>query len=77
MMNRVKRGLVAAAALLLGALAARAQVENSPARPTAAAEVLRSVVNAAKPPPTIADLVLLLQSYKPDAERIARLRAEM
>jgi len=29
------------------------------------------------PPPTIADLVLLLQSYKPDSARIARIRAAM
>jgi CHAT domain-containing protein/tetratricopeptide (TPR) repeat protein len=36
------------------------------------------VATAAKaPPPTIADLILLLQSYKPDPERITRLRAEM
>ena len=31
----------------------------------------------APPPPTIADLILLLQSYKPDPERVARLKAEM
>ena len=78
MRKGVKRGLVAALALLLGAFAARAGGESSQARPAAAAEVFRSVVNTAKPPPpTIADLVLLLQSYKPDAERIARLTAEM
>jgi len=29
------------------------------------------------PPPTIADLVLLLQSYKPDTARVARLHAEV
>lgn len=31
----------------------------------------------AQPPPTVADLVLLLQSYAPNRERIVRLRAEM
>lgn len=31
----------------------------------------------AQPPPSVADLVLLLQSYAPDRERIVRLRAEM
>jgi hypothetical protein len=35
-------------------------------------------VEAAKPPPpTIADLVLLLKSYPPDLEKIRRLRAEL
>lgn len=38
----------------------------------------RAPVEATKPPPpTIADLVLLLKSYPPDLEKIRRLRAEL
>jgi hypothetical protein len=41
-------------------------------------EALRPVFDNSKPPPpTIADLVLLLQSYKPDPQRIAKLKAGM
>ena len=46
--------------------------------PAAATEPTKPVIDTTKPPPpTIADLVLLLQSYKPDRERVQRLRAEM
>lgn len=70
--------LVLTLLLLLQSLAAIAQVRNLKAEPAAPAESPQPVVDAVKPPPpTIADLVLLLQSYKPDPERIARLRAEM
>lgn len=42
------------------------------------AEAKGPLFDASKPPPpTIADLVLLLQSYKPDPEKAKRLRAEM
>ena len=38
----------------------------------------KAPVEAAKPPPpTIADLVLLLKNYPPDLEKIRRLRAEL
>ena len=60
------------------ASAVQAQALTPAAQAEAVAGAQRSVVSASKPPPpTIADLVLLLQSYKPDPERIARLRAEM
>jgi CHAT domain-containing protein len=59
------------AVFMLLATAAPAQVLNP------AAVVQASAVVDASPPPTIADLVLLLQSYKPDPERVARLRAAM
>lgn len=58
------------------ASAAGAQVGSPAATPVAASDPLRPTV-AASPPPTIADLVLLLQSYKPDPERVTRLRAAM
>lgn len=46
--------------------------------PATASEVSSSVAgHSAAPPRTIADLVLLLQSYKPDPARIARLRVDM
>lgn len=71
MVSAMMLGLVVAS--LSGASAAGA----ARAAPAATTEPPRSVVAAPRPPPTIADLVLLLQSYKPDPERIARLRAEM
>jgi len=74
MTNAVKLGLMIVS--MLGVSAAQAQTPT--ATPPAAPETLRAVANTAKPPPpTIADLVLLLQSYQPDPERIDRLRAEM
>lgn len=64
--------------LLLEVSAVNAQVRNLKAEPAAPADLSRPVVDAVKPPPpTIADLVLLLQSYTPDPARIDSLRAEM
>ncbi|MCX7149075.1 MAG: CHAT domain-containing protein [Rhodocyclales bacterium] len=64
--------------LMLGVSAAQAQAQTATAIPPVAPEALRAVVSAAKPPPpTIADLVLLLQSYKPDLEKVKRSRAEL
>lgn len=75
-MNVAKLCLVTV--LTLGVSAAQAQVQAATAIAPAAPEDLRAVVSAAKPPPpTIADLVLLLKSYKPDLERVKRLRAEL
>ena len=51
-------------------------VAQSEVRNLAVAAVAETEATPAHLPPTIADLVLLLQSYKPDAERVARLRAE-
>ena len=74
MMNAVKLLM----ALMLAASVAQARAQPAKAMPSAAPEVTRAVVTIVRPPPpTIADLVLLLQSYKPDPERIAKLRAEM
>ncbi len=69
--------LVLVMAFMLGASPAQVQAQASRAGPAATPEPPRTVVTTSRPPPTIADLVLLLQSYKPDPERIARLRAEM
>jgi CHAT domain-containing protein len=75
-MKAVKLGLLIA--LLAAASTAQPQAAGSVAAPVAAGEAPRLAAGASRPPPpTIADLILLLQSYKPDAERIARLRAEM
>ena len=64
--------------LLAGVALAQAQTQTPPAvGPANAGAALPSAAGSVSPPPTIADLVLLLQSYKPDPERIARLRAEM
>ena len=69
MMSAVK--LVMVVAQLALAQVVLAQGSTAPAAPPAAATAAKA------PPPTIADLILLLQSYKPDPERVARLRAEM
>lgn len=46
--------------------------------PAANTEALRPVIDTTKPPPpTIADLVLLLRSYQPDLERARKVRADM
>ena len=69
--------LCLALAITLAVSAAQAQNRNLEAE-AAAPQVSRPVVDTSRPPPpTIADLVLLLQSYKPDPERISRLRAAM
>jgi CHAT domain-containing protein len=76
MMNAQRLAWVAV--FLTVASAARADSRNLQAEPAAATDPAPAVTEPVKPPPpTIADLVLLLQSYKPDPERIARLRAEM
>jgi CHAT domain-containing protein/tetratricopeptide (TPR) repeat protein len=56
-----------------------ARVERAPAAaPAADAEPLRPVIDTTKPPPpTIADLVLLLRSYQPDLERTRKVRADL
>ena len=74
--------LVLALAFMSAVSAAHAQNRNlKAAAATATATALEpvpAVVDTSKPPPpTIADLVLLLQSYKPDPERIDRIRVEM
>lgn len=65
-------------------LQALAQVPNPGADPALAAapvsatEPARPVIDTTKPPPpTIADLVLLLRSYQPDLERTRKVRAQM
>lgn len=60
------------------AAAAHAQVGNPAVEAVMASPAPRAVVDTSKPPPpTIADLVTLLNSYKPDLERVKRLRAEL
>jgi CHAT domain-containing protein len=72
MVNAVR--LVMVVLLLAIGSVALAQSNAAPAAPLA----VGPAAGAAKtPPPTIADLILLLQSYKPDPERVTRLRAEM
>lgn len=69
--------LALALAFMLAIPAAQAQNRNLKAE-AAAPEAAPTVVDVSKPPPpTIADLVLLLQSYKPDPQRVERLRAAM
>ena len=55
------------------------RAEQSPAHvPAAGAEPLRPVIDMTRPPPpTIADLVLLLRSYQPDLERVRQSRTDM
>lgn len=77
-MHKLKR--LAAALLLAGPwLAPWAQEPTSGATPVDPAELANTPVFDASrpPPPTIADLVLLLRSYLPDAERVSKARAEM
>ena len=72
--------LVLALAFMSAVSAAQAQNRNlkAAAATATAPEPVPAVADTSKPPPpTIADLVLLLQSYKPDPERIDRLRAAM
>jgi CHAT domain-containing protein len=63
--------------LMLGVAAAQAQTPAAKGETVGAGETARAATPFKPPPPTIADLVLLLQSYQPDPERIARLRAAM
>lgn len=75
-MRRIAGGLIGALAVLLGVSAPQAQVRSPKA--IEAPETLRAVVDTSKPPPpTIADLVLLLKSYAPDLAKIERFRAEL
>ena len=77
-MQKIGRVIIVALALMLGAAATQAQSSNLKAEPTAVPETFRSVVDTSRPPPpTIADLVLLLKSYAPDLAKIERLRAEL
>jgi CHAT domain-containing protein len=70
--------LTLALVFMMAMPAAQAQNRNLKAEAVVTPEPALPVVDASKPPPpTIADLVLLLQSYKPDPERISRLRAAM
>lgn len=70
--------LVCFTVFMMPVSAGQAQAGSSAVTPVAASDPSRSAVDTSQPPPpTIADLVLLLQSYKPYPERIARLRAEM
>jgi CHAT domain-containing protein len=70
--------LAFALTLMLAVSAAQAQNRNLKVEAATAPAPAPIVVDAFRPPPpTIADLVLLLQSYKPDPERIDRLRAAM
>ncbi len=69
--------LAFALTLMLAVSAAQAQNRNLKVEAATAPAPAPIVVEAFRPPPTIADLVLLLQSYKPDPERIDRLRAAM
>jgi CHAT domain-containing protein len=66
--------LVMAVVVLGVASLALAQGNAAPVVPPAVSPAAATVK---PPPPTIADLVLLLQSYKPDPERVARQKAEM
>ena len=59
--------------VVLGASWAHAQ---APTNSEATGRRVESMESAKQLPPTIADVVLLLQSYKPDTEKVARLRAE-
>jgi CHAT domain-containing protein len=78
MQMAMRARLTLALAFMMAMPAAQAQNRNLKAEAVAAPEPALPVVDASKPPPpTIADLVLLLQSYKPDPERISRLRAAM
>ncbi len=70
--------LALALAVMLAMPAAQAQNRDLKAEAATAPEPARPGVDTSKPPPpTIADLVLLLQSYKPDLVRVSRLRAAM
>lgn len=51
MMHAVRLGLVASLALLIAASGTQAQVRNPQPTPVAAAQALRSVLDASKPPP--------------------------
>lgn len=77
-MHKLKR--LAAALLLAGPwLAPWAQMPTQGSTPADPAEMANAPVFDASrpPPPTIADLVLLLRSYQPDLERIRTLRADL
>jgi CHAT domain-containing protein len=66
-----------AAALLLAALAVDTLAQPAPPAPAASASLPPVIDTTRPPPPTIADLVLLLRSYQPDQERVQKMRAEM
>jgi CHAT domain-containing protein len=81
---RIRRWVAFSICCLLSIGTASAQVRNLkveqtlPTTPVASGEPGLALVSTTRPPPpTITDLVLLLQSYKPDLERIRNLVREM
>ena len=74
MTYRVLQLLCVLASLACAALQSVAQVRNLQVE---AAPVNVPLVFLKPPPPNISDLVLLLQSYLPDQERVHKLREEM
>lgn len=72
-MHKIKR----LAALLLAGLSVNISAQVAAPTPAASAPVLPVIDTSRPPPPTIADLVLLLRSYQPDVERVRKLHAAL
>jgi len=84
MRNRFWPLIVISLSAALANLQALAQIPNpgvdltQAATPVSATEPAKPVIDTTKPPPpTIADLVLLLRSYQPDLDRTRKVRAQM
>lgn len=72
-MHKIKR----LAALLLAGLSVNISAQVAAPAPAASAPLPPVIDTSQPPPPTIADLVLLLRSYQPDVERVRRMREQM